>query len=701
MDIKSIIRTSAIIYADETNFVKTSTIQRKFIEAIFIDNKNKPLILNNLISAIEKKFNLSFTLEETIDIINKSENEIFSTKQLGSNSENNLISLSEKRFQYLIQKDQNNDFEKFVAEFAKTCCDNKVKSETINSTLYKFLFELLNTNISLYSNIVKPKGSRVSFTIDSEKFTTEEINIVNDFLNWDSVEKNKALFKVVSYCIEYSLVANHTSGDNTYLASLRNKEFYLDNNILYRALGVNGETRKKRTHVFLRKCIESGQKLIISKYSKKEFISTIEYHINQLKKIPFGRINPKLFSQYCVNPSFYEFYHKWRNSRITYGFDSFYANILAEYDLLIKTYKILEDYKIPFDEKDKDIVNATDTYKSEIQAVKTFGFEDTHKYDAQNYILIEKKRNENNRNIQDTKYFLITTDQKLKRWDDEKSKNQSITMLPSHWMGLLLKYVSRTDDDYKSFVSFLRLKQHDGLIDENNLQIVLAGISEITEDFKRQETVMEQMVANKFSGIIDYKNSSKTKEEAKKFAKEVIEAELENQILTSQDNLNQLKDSHEIEKSEIHEGYKQQIDILFKNYQKDRLSDKLESVKREIKKIMQLQKNALQNAEKKYLSKKYKFSILPIVFFITLIVCVIKFTWNIMEPITWLSTFIIIGLSYAYMIIYGKSFNPNKYFEELKERCVNEAYNDFLVDLSELEELETLKLEIEQKINAT
>lgn len=701
MDIKSIIRTSAIIYADETNYVKTSTIQRKFIEAVFIENNNKQLLIGDLLSAIEKKFNLSFTLEETIVIINNSDNEIFNNKQLGSNSENTLISLSEKRYLYLIQKDENNDFEKFVNEFAKTCCENKVESKIINDTLYKYLFELLNTNISLYSNIIKPKSVRVSFTIDSDKFTTPEINIINDFLNWDNAEKNKALFKVISYCIEYSLVANHSSGDNTYLASLRNKEFYLDNNILYRALGINGETRKRRTLVFLKKCVESGQRLVISKYTKNEFIATIEYHINQLKKVPFGRINHKLFSKYCVSPSFYEFYHKWRNSRLTYGFDSFYANILSEYDQLIKTYKILEDYRIPYDERDKDILRITDTYKNEIQVAKTWGYEDTHRFDAQNYILIEKKRNENNRNIQDTKYFLITTDQKLKRWDDEKSKNQSITMLPSHWMGLLLKYVSRTDDDYKSFVSFLRLKQHEGLIDENNLQIVLAGISEITEDFKRQEAVMEQMVANKFNGIIDNKNSAKTKEGARKFAKEVLEAELENQILSNQDKISQIKDDYESEKQDIHNDYKQQIDILFNKYQQDRLSDKLESVKREIKKIVQLQRNAIQSAEGKFLSKKFKFSIIPLVVFIALIVCVLKFSWDIMEPITWLTSFLVIGLSYAYMAIHGKNFNPVKFFDELKIKCINKAYTDFLIDLNELEELESLKMEIEKKINAT
>ena len=613
MDIKTIIRTSAIIYADETSTVSTKTIQRKFIEAVFIDNENKALVISDLITEIERKFNLSFSIDETTLIINKADIEFFDIQHNGTNIENSVIKLSSKRYQHLKNKEITNDFEKFTKEFSEKCDDCTLTDDQIKDILFKYLYELLNTNIQLYSNILKPINQQHSFTIDSTKFSDNEIWIINEFLSWNNPEKNKALFKLVSYCIEYALVANHSSGDNTYLASLRNKLFYLDNNIIYRAIGINGDSRKQRTTVFLKKCIESGQKLTISKYSKKEFVDTIDYHINQLKKLPFGRINSKLFSRYCISPSFYEFYHNWRNGRITYGFDSFHAFVLGEYDSLLKLYKVEEDYKIPYDENSTEIIDGIEKYKNEIQAIKGYGYEESHRFDAQNCFLIEKKRSDNNKNIQDTKYYLITTDQKLKKWDDGHSKDQTLTLLPSHWMGLLLKYYSRTDDDFKSFVSFLRLKQHDSLIDEHNLQIILSGISEITEDFKRQDTVMERMVERKFSGIVDLKNPTKTREEAKKFAKEVIEEELNNTKLTHQDELIDISDKYESEKQQIHLENKKIIEELLEEERINKQREKYDTVCREIKRIVKLKENAEERADEDYKTGKFKISFLPIV----------------------------------------------------------------------------------------
>lgn len=699
MDIKTIIRTAAIIYADETSTVSTKTIQRKFIEAVYIENNNKSLALNDLITEVEKKFNLSFTITETTAIINKTNLDFFDILHNSKDIENTVIKLSENRFQHLKNKEKSNDFEKYTKEFFETCVNCKLTDTQINETLFKYLYELLNTNIQLYSNILKPLNQKHNFTIDSTIFKDDEIWVINEFLAWDNTEKNKALFKIVSYCIEYALVANHSNGDSTYLASLRNKIFYLDNNILYRALGINGETRKQRTIVFLKKCIESGQKLIISKYSKKEFIDTIDHHINQLKKLPFGKINPTLFSKYCNSPSFYEFYHKWRNGRMTYGFDSFHAFVLSEYDSLLKLFKIDEDYKIPYDEGKSEIIVKIDTYKNEIQSIKLNGFEQSHRIDAQNCLLIEKKRNENNKNIQDTKCYLITTDQKLKKWDDGHSINQSITLLPSHWMGLLLKYFSRTDDDFKSFVSFLRLKQHEDLIDEQNLQIILSGISEITEDFKRQDTVMERMVEQKFSGIIDNKYPTNTREEAKKFAKEIIEDELDKTIFSHHDELKNLTEIHESEKEQLRIENKKQIDELYAKEQSERLKDQYSTVCNEIKRINKLKTNALERAEDDFKKDKFKFSFIPILFSLILFISVLIFDWSIMDRITWIVSALIIGLTYAYMAIYGKSLNPIEYFEILKDKNIKKAFLEFMIDLNELKEYEDLKIELCKKIS--
>jgi hypothetical protein len=698
MDVKTIIRTSAIIYAEEAKSISSKTIQRKIIESVFVENENKQLTVYEIISETERIFSLSFSYEEIHSLINNQKTKSFHVQMTGNNAEQALISLSNERFQFLKNKKVENNFDNFIQIFIERFNYTTTK-KNVENIIQKYLYELLNTNIKLYSKIIKPTPEKNEITIDSTIFDRDEIQIINDFLTWEDTEKNKALFKIISYCIEYALVVNNSNGDNTYLASLRNKQFYLDNNLLYRALGINGNTRKERTLVFFKKCIDSGQELLISKFSKKEFIDTIEYHINNLKKLPFGRIDPKIFSKYCSNPSLYEYYHFWRNGRITYGFDSFYAYIIGEYESLCKRFNILEDYKIPYDESDNEIFNIIEKYKDEIETTKIYGFEQSHRFDAQNYFFIEKKRAKNNKNIQDTKYYLITTDQKLKKWDNEHSANQPITLLPSHWMGLLLKYYSRTDDDYKSFVSFLKLKQHDNSINEHELQAVLSGISEITEDFSRQNKAMEVLVERKFTGVIDSKNPSIIKENAKSFTKDLLEKELEETHISYKQQLESVKKLNEQEKEKLLERNKKYIDEVLAEKAKSGLQDKYGDVIREIKRITTLKRNAEERLEEVYKKKKFYIWTFPVIMSLVLFICVLIFPWDVMEKITWIVSALIIGLTYLYLAVFGKSLNPEKYFVELKEQIKKNVYREFTVDLSELNELKELENELNKKLN--
>ena len=113
-----------------------------------------------------------------------------------------------------------------------------------------------------------------------------------------------------------------------------------------------------------------------------------------------------------------------------------------------------------------------------------------------NALFVEKKRRNNDLNIIDTKYYLITADHGLKRWDDTHSKNQPIMLLPSQWLGLIFKYTGRaTEDDFQCFMSFLRLKNEtQPSIDPDRLQLIVAGISEISHDFAEQKHLVDDII---------------------------------------------------------------------------------------------------------------------------------------------------------------------------------------------------------------
>ena len=212
MDIKSITRSAAIVYADNMSNRTTNTIKRKFVESVYVNNGNVLLTLAELVNKVEEEMGLSFSEDELKPIVK--DETIF--EAYFSTQEENSISLTKKEFKDLI---------------------------------YRYLHSVLNTNISTYIHFINPTQATIIPKLNSEPFEDEEIELINGFVKWDNETKNKAIFKLINYCIEYAIVVNNSSED-VLSKSLRTKVFYLDNALLYRALGINGEVRKKRTLSF-------------------------------------------------------------------------------------------------------------------------------------------------------------------------------------------------------------------------------------------------------------------------------------------------------------------------------------------------------------------------------------------------------------------------------------------------------------------
>jgi hypothetical protein len=339
MNEKSIIRTAAIMYADETQVVNIKTIHRKVIESVFVDNDNKPMSVHNIIDHIQSKLKLVFTEEEITEIVNNTKKNEFDV-HFDTKSRESYIRLSDKRYSFLKKKEQELSIQTYIKEYIDNIYKGNLSRENLEQIIFKFIYELLNKNISAFKKLTSPKCRAEEISIDNNLFKIEERKAINDFLNWDNPQKNKSVFILISYSVEYSLLSNNIGNGTMLPKALKNKVFYLDNNVIYRAIGINGEDRQKRIRTFLRKCKESGQTFVVSKYTINEFKETIKHHISQLQRIPFGKINPHLFTKYAVNPSIYEFYHQWRKERNTYGFDLFSAYIHDLYQGFLNSFNV-------------------------------------------------------------------------------------------------------------------------------------------------------------------------------------------------------------------------------------------------------------------------------------------------------------------------------------------------------------------------
>lgn len=676
IDIQTAIRSSAVLYSDEIGTVKTTTIKRKYIESIFLLNGNKILTIEELLQEIERNFLLHFETDEIIKIVNQSE-DYFEYNEITTH-----LNLTQKRMGTLQNKETskiNDVISRFIIEHPEfTDLD-------VLSIIHKFLYELLNSNIATYSYIVNPKKQLAKpQIINSALFPEKAGDMINSFIAWKDEVKDREIYKLVSFSIEYALVTNNSDGQ-VYTEALKTKIFYLDSNIIYRAIGTDGNYRKQRVLYFLDKCKANGQTFYISRYTKEEFNESIDRHIKELSQIPFGSINPELFKIANCDSDFYTFYHTWRQGKQTKSLSLFKAFILSEYDNLIKKYGIIEDYSLPFDEKNPKIKKQILNYYKEINAIKRdSGF--NSEIDARNVLLIEKRRNTNNIGLQDTKYYLLSSDQKLREWDNNHSANQPLLMIPSQWMGLLLKYVSRTSDDFASFLSFLRFPKQESVLSPEELEDVVAGISEMTENFQTQATIMNHLVSDKFSKIL-----SGDKCELR-----------ENTIQFTRNFLEEMYIGELIEKDKTNEELTRDLKLKYENQLAE---NKKKSIETKIENLSTIYKLLLKDKNKadKKIDKSRKlrlglFISVSFFFYITQFILYLIFGWDNIEPITYFLGIPYPFVSYIVLAISGKDFNPFKVFQ--KEFIKNQIYKKEGINISEIEdvemELENLTKQLEE-----
>ncbi len=204
------------------------------------------------------------------------------------------------------------------------------------------------------------------------------------------------------------MLTNKNRNSSLYLKNLKNKSFYLDTNIIYRALGINGEDRQKRSQTFLKKFNDSEENIIISISTENEFKASIKKHAKNIEIYNSPRIDQKLFQEFNIKPDIYNFYHKWRIGKVNDNIKLFIADIDTAYDDFKKKFKVHVDTQKPFNNNDKTVKDILMDYTS---SISSFKFNEGNKIitnpeiDAENILWIEKKRNNQNQNIFDTKFF--------------------------------------------------------------------------------------------------------------------------------------------------------------------------------------------------------------------------------------------------------------------------------------------------------
>lgn len=526
METSNIFRLAAVLYADNNYNIKRESIIKKIIDTVFLNNCNNKCTIYEISDFCAKEYAIDIAESEIADIIFSKYEKHYNISR--DSAGQIYIKLTEERFNNVLDKDENNNILNFIEKFIK---DANIEDEKFGrKTILRFLYELFTSNLNSFKFILNGNKDIYDFNIDYKEYNLEEKIIINQFLNYKDANKNKAIFDIANYALEYCLLTGNNN-NALYIEGLRNKKLYLDTNIIYRALGINGAERKERTRNFLKKCCEAGQELRISKYTDIEFQDTIDFYIKQISKYSInGKVHPSVYEHYAGGYDIYLYYYEWKSRQINNNLELFRAHIKSQYEQFKKEFNVFLDYRSQLDENNPIMIEMIRQYSESMEKYKLKSI-NNNIYDAKNIALIKEKRLKKSKNFYkflDTPYYFISTDQKLRDWNYENLNEEiPIVILPSQWLNILLRYVSRTNDDFRSFVSFLNMKQNYPTIDSDKLNIILSGIGEITEIIEQQEYFAKELIEGKINDIILEENDDIVYEKTKEYVKSTLDKELE------------------------------------------------------------------------------------------------------------------------------------------------------------------------------
>lgn len=147
-------------------------------------------------------------------------------------------------------------------------------------------------------------------------------------------------------------------------------------------------------------------------------------------------------------------------------------------------------------------------------------------YDSKNILYIDKKRETEGDQFRTVKTFMVSTDHHLLNWDHGRKNLMPVVLLPSQWLSLMLRFVSRTHNDFESFVSFINIPNKKETINNERMNIILSGIDEITEDLNAQILILDELMEQRFFNILSSRNKEKIYDRTLKHAKRVKDEKL-------------------------------------------------------------------------------------------------------------------------------------------------------------------------------
>lgn len=541
---KDLFRFSAALFSETSNEFSSLDSQLQMIKCLFAKNDNEPMTEEEIAVNLLDIYKYHISVDE-VDGIIKGHKKTFETVFVDDSVYYKLLESVLASIQEAQKNNIDSYIKRFVEEFDIT--DNDMCSNAI----YAYLYELTTTNINTYRLLISGKNEQKlndnELSVDISYLSSVEQQYVHDFISWDDGDKNIALTNIVFTCLEYCLLVNGDKPNKLINKSIRKREIYIDTNIIFRALGINGPIRQRTVKSFLEKCKQAKLKLIISHNTKREFFDTINYYLEQIHKYPRGNIYAGAYEQ-LTDYTLFNYYEDWRKDHPAMSMLYFKMFIQSSYEKMVKEYGISDGEKIPRTIYDSEqFKQARNIYSSTIKNIKDelhdryvseddrYSLKDSH--DATVVRYVEMRREE----TQDTDIFFVSSDKILRYWDlSRPDKEYPVIIYPSQLFLVLIKTCGRSENDFESFVSFINVRSVHQQMPAEKANVIISGISTITEDIEAQEILVTAICNGEYQNILrDSQNNDELYIAVQEVCKKYLEEELkekQNQITSLQEN---------------------------------------------------------------------------------------------------------------------------------------------------------------------
>lgn len=521
---RNVFRMAAIIYGQSSKGISLNKSYQRVVDDALYSCGKLSIPMTELIVYINREYGLLYSVDEIKDVVIKGRD---ADQRYYCYTENNdtIISLTGEYKNKLSLVCGQKTLYEYIDEYLMSLniVDVEIEKESSKALILRFLYEMFTSNLEGYKLILQEKID--SIEVKSNSYTDKEKEIINNFLNWPDEGKDKAIYDLAGYSLEYCMMTNQKN-TSLNVQNLKGKSFYIDTNVIYRALGLNSDNLKTRAHLFLSKFKEIGEFLVISQSTYLEFIDTIDYYIGKIDNSLRPRVQSKVISEFISEDSIFHYYHKWCIGRVNRDTRYFKDWIMSEFDSLCKKYEIIHDINYPYNrEERKDKINeyVSGILQSDLEKPET-----SAEYDAENILWVEEKRKGCGDDIYQAKAFLLSSDNKLRRWDYLRNTHRvPIVMSPNQWLNIILHYIERTSDDYKSFVSFLTLNVRTAVLPLDMLSTIISGIAETTSDIEQQQTLVRNFIERNTFDEMEKMSDDDLEYEAKEFAKTELEKRIE------------------------------------------------------------------------------------------------------------------------------------------------------------------------------